>query len=257
MNTKKRVGNAFRYCGGKSRLAMEIHDTIIEIENRLIGKQQSYFEPFSGAMSVGFEFASDVKNGSQRTINVCDFNESIINLWRGLKNGELPPKYVSEIEYNDYKNGNSNMKAFVGSTYSYCASMFGSYRGRLQSTEQTKKSGLSCYNKLMKFVPLLEHVNIMDSSNYETFKPNSMTIYCDPPYNTKNNHTNTFLNNFNHENFWETMRIWSKTNLVFISEVSDNVPDDFQIVWTKTLRRNFNIKNSSKISVVETLSMKK
>lgn len=54
-------------------------------------------------------------------------------------------------------------------------------------------------------------------------------IYCDPPYaNTKQ-----FANsqNFNYDEFWETMRQWSKNNYVLISELE--APDDFICIWQK------------------------
>ena len=59
-------------------------------------------------------------------------------------------------------------------------------------------------------------------------------IYCDPPYaNTKQ-----FANsqNFNYDEFWETMRQWSKDNYVIISELE--APDDFICIWQKDVQRS-------------------
>ena len=56
-----------------------------------------------------------------------------------------------------------------------------------------------------------------------------MLIYCDPPYQSTEGYSST--GEFNHELFWETMRIWSKDNCVFISE--ESAPKDFKVVWRR------------------------
>ena len=57
---------------------------------------------------------------------------------------------------------------------------------------------------------------------------NDSVIYCDPPY--KN--TNTYLDDFNHENFYQWLReCREKSQQVFISEY--HMPDDFFEVYSK------------------------
>lgn len=72
-------------------------------------------------------------------------------------------------------------------------------------------------------------------------------IYCDPPYaNTKQF---AISKNFNHNEFWETMRAWSKKNYVFISELE--APDDFVCIWEQNVSRS--IKTLDKSKAIERL----
>jgi site-specific DNA-adenine methylase len=252
----KREGNAFRYTGGKAIIASDIHNIICKTENKLIGKVQPYLEPFAGAMSVALKFALDVADKcNDRKITVCDFNPDITKLWQSLKNGETPPKYVSEEEYNKYKSGKglspkqSKFKGYVGSVFAFGGAMFGAYRGRYQSREKTKAEGAGSYNKVMKVVPLLKYITVKSARSYANFTGlTGMTIYCDPPYETpsEKSNPNDYLRGFDHEKFWETMRKWSKHNLVFISELESNIPRDFKIIWTKEIQRSFRPKGAAK-----------
>jgi site-specific DNA-adenine methylase len=247
----KREGNAFRYMGGKAAIASDIHDVIVEYEQKLIGKHQPYLEPFAGAMSVALKFALDAEDGDEkRSISVCDYNPDMTRLWAALKAGKKPPKYVTEQEYNRYKRGKSPMKGYVGSVFAFGGGMFGYYRGRCQSKQKTQQEGLGSYNKLMKVIPLLKYISVKRSQSYDKFNVTGYTIYCDPPYEetvSENSNPNKFLRGFDHEKFWEVMRSWSKKNLVFISEVKENIPSDFTIVWKKTIKRSYNIKSIDKI----------
>jgi len=244
----KREGNAFRYTGGKAAIADDIHDVICKYEEKLVGHVQPYLEPFAGAMSVALKFALDIEdNCNKRKITICDFNPDMTKLWSALKRGKKPPKYVSEQEYNKFKNGNSEMKGYVGSVFAFGGSMFGTYRGRLQSVETTRKEGEGSYNKLMKIAPLLDHIEVKTSRSYDTFTNlNKMTIYCDPPYDTGSKFSNKYLSGFDHEKFWDVMRKWSKHNLVFISELKKNVPSDFSVVWSKSIKRSYNSSSGAK-----------
>jgi DNA adenine methylase len=43
------------------------------------------------------------------------------------------------------------------------------------------------------------------------------------------------LDKFDSNNFWDTVRKWSKNNLVFVSE--EKAPSDFVAVWSKVYNR--------------------
>jgi 16S rRNA G966 N2-methylase RsmD len=72
------------------------------------------------------------------------------------------------------------------------------------------------------------------NASYEDIeiKPNSF-IYCDPPYKNVKQFANS--TKFNHNEFWDIMREWSKHNMVFISE--QEAPDDFICIWEKQVSR--------------------
>jgi len=67
----------------------------------------------------------------------------------------------------------------------------------------------------------------------------SKSIYCDSPYADSIGATgkkSRFLNQFDHERFWENVRHLCKENLVFVSE--GTAPKDFKPIWEKeTLSR--------------------
>lgn len=255
--TKSREGNAMRYTGGKAAISQDIHDIIEQYESIIFGEIRPYIEPFAGAMSVAFKFALDNKNNNiNRKITICDANKDMTTLWSHLKKskGRDIPDYVSEKQYNEYKTGSrsSPLKGYIGSVYSFGGAMYGAYRGRYQSLTKTKQEGKASKNKMMKIIPLLKFIQIIPAKSYDAcythLKPRDSIIYCDPPYDTQSekSNPNKFLRDFNHDKFWNQMRLWSKNNLVFISELEENIPEDFAIIWTKTIKRSFRSRSNNK-----------
>lgn len=110
-------------------------------------------------------------------------------------------------------------------------------------------------DNLLKQAPLLRGIEF-HCSDYRSFDgyakdfdgKHKALIYCDPPYaNTKK-----FANsqNFDYDDFWETMRHWSKIgSIVYISELQ--APDDFECVWEQSVSRS--IKATDKSRAVERL----
>ena len=49
---------------------------------------------------------------------------------------------------------------------------------------------------------------------------------------------------FNYEEFTQTMRDWSKNNIVLISE--QNAPDDFECIWEQEVSRSIKAADKSK-----------
>ena len=67
-------------------------------------------------------------------------------------------------------------------------------------------------------------------------------VYCDPPYKGTKQYANA--TEFDYDLFWETMRKWSKNNIVIISE--ENAPDDFMCIWEKPVSRSIKAADKSK-----------
>ena len=82
---------------------------------------------------------------------------------------------------------------------------------------------------MLKIKPSIQNVIFLDARPYYDFNPQNMIIYCDPPYRGNNFHTKYFTE-FDHDKFWQVMRIWSKNNLVVISESS--APSDFKVIYS-------------------------
>ena len=49
---------------------------------------------------------------------------------------------------------------------------------------------------------------------------------------------------FDHDKFWNVMRVWSKDNLVFISE--ETAPSDFKCIWKKKYARGKGLSKSGR-----------
>jgi len=71
---------------------------------------------------------------------------------------------------------------------------------------------------------------------------NNCVIYCDPPYANTKQYANALK--FDYEEFWNTMREWSKNNIVLISE--ENAPDDFKCIWQQEVSRSIKANDKSK-----------
>ena len=69
-----------------------------------------------------------------------------------------------------------------------------------------------------------------------------MVVYCDPPYQGTKQYANAMT--FDYEEFWQTMRDWSKNNIVLISE--QNAPDDFECIWEQEVSRSIKAADKSK-----------
>jgi DNA adenine methylase len=78
-----------------------------------------------------------------------------------------------------------------------------------------------------------------------------MLIYCDPPYQGTESYR--WTNAFNHEQFWETMREWSKHHIVIVSE--EHAPLDFQSVWSCQKKRKLSSNKKKRLNKREHLFM--
>ena len=116
-----------------------------------------------------------------------------------------------------------------------------------------RSSGKTCYaatsqRSLLKQLPLIQDVEF-HSGSYTQFKPENMLIYCDPPYQGTTSYG--AVGEFNHEEFWDTMRKWSENNTVVISEY--NAPDDFECVLTCQSRMGLRVESGANEMRVEKL----
>lgn len=228
-----------RYMGSKSRIAKYIVPIIQQcIDDNNI---EYYIEPFVGGANVIDKIICKNKSGS-------DKNEYLIALLDHVaRGGKLLSRVPREL-YNDVRTAyNSNLDTFskvvtanVGFLASYNGRFFdGGYAPsgyektktgeRYRDYYQESKRNLESQAKNLVGI----NFSCRDYRLPMTTTSNNV-IYCDPPYaNTKQ-----FANsqNFDYDEFWETMRAWSKNNYVIISELE--APDDFICIWQKDVQRS-------------------
>ena len=223
-----------RYFGGKARLgkaiATKIHELCgLEIEN--------YYEPFCGMCSVMENINAINRYGS-------DLQPDLILLLSAIQSGWLPPTVVSEEEYDELKKAEpSPLRGFVGFGCSNSGKFFGGY-----ARDKTGRNyAQNAHNSIIKKGAKLNNVSFTNKQ-YNDLSITNSVIYCDPPYD---NTTGFTVGDFNSQDFWDWVRIMSKDNIVFVSEY--NAPDDFNVVWKKTVKTDMNNSSLKKIARIEKL----
>ena len=78
--------------------------------------------------------------------------------------------------------------------------------------------------------------------DYIDCAPKGCVVYCDPPYQGTKQYANA--TDFDYDLFWETMRKWSRNNIVLISE--ENAPSDFECIWEQEVSRSIKANDKSK-----------
>ncbi len=230
-----------KYMGSKNRHAKELLPIILK--NR--GPEQWYVEPFVG----GFNMIDKV--AGKRIAN--DSNFYLIELFKAVQNGWLPPSSVTEIEYNDCRNNKDNypphLVGFIGFGCSYSGKWFGGYaRGNTLGGEPRNYAMESKKNILKQNI---NGIIIFNKSYLELEIPEKSVIYCDPPYAG----TTKYKDDFDHKVFWGWVREQdAKGHDIFVSEY--NAPDDFACIWEKTVNNTL-VKETGSKQGIERLFIKK
>ena len=201
-----------KYMGGKVRLSKRIVAYLESIRK----PGQPYVEPFVGGVSV-IEKMTGVRVG-------LDISEGLINFYKGVQKGWVPPDNISEEEYRRIEtDGNTDnpIYAFAGLACSFGGQFWQGYasdRGNRNYSATGKK-------RILRDRHLINGVTF-SRMNYRTLNPDGCLIYCDPPYLGTKGYNG--LGEFDSREFWDVMRKWRETNTVVISEY--NAPDDFECV---------------------------
>ena len=108
--------------GGKEQIASKI----VEFMQPEIDKRGVYVEPFVGGASVISRVRASIRIGA-------DIHEPLINMYKALSNGWIPPKELTENEYNELKrlkDPNNPLTAFAGFGCSFGGVYFCGYARR-------------------------------------------------------------------------------------------------------------------------------
>ena len=228
-----------QYLGGKKRIAKQI----VEFITPYLENKDYYLEPFVGSCAIIENIKNIKRYGS-------DYNEYLIELYRALQNGWIPPEILSEDEYLYVKNNkdeNKPLTAFVGIGCSYAGKWFAGYCRNKMMRNYAK----SCHDVLLQQLPKIKDIEF-SYADYKTYNPNNAMIYCDPPY--VNTTKYGLFKGFDHVEFWDIMRKWSEHNTVFISEYI--APDDFKCVLEIETKTSLRDKNGKVILRIEKLFSK-
>jgi DNA adenine methylase len=219
--------------GSKAKFAKDILRFVLK--NRK--PNQLYVEPFCGGCNM-----LDKVQGNRMA---SDSNKYLIALWQGLQQGRLYTSDISKelfdkarIEFNNKTNIAFDdfelgwigfMSGFNGKSFG--GGYSGTYTKRNYIVEQIN-------NTLLQSKRLID-VEFFNVSFDELNIPINSIIYCDPPYQQT---TGYGKDKFNHDSFWNWVRLKSLNNDVFVSEY--NAPNDFVCIWSKDVNVALSTKKS-------------
>lgn len=229
-----------RYQGGKSRIATEIAESI----NQSINQSTTFVSLFCGACSVESKIKADIK--------ICnDKHEYLIEMLKGVQQGYELPDSVSENEHKyikENKDKNKFLAGFVGFGCSFGGKWFGGYARNKTNTNYAAQSKKS----LLKDMEHMKDSKFICKDYREVEIPDDAIIYADPPYDKTTGYGHE---KFNSKEFWEYMRLLSKTHMVYISE--QHAPNDFICIWEKPFTRTLDVNKDNQFQITEKLFIHK
>lgn len=214
-----------QYFGGKQRISKQI----VEVLNEYRQNNQFLVEPFVGGCNIISKM--------QGTKYCYDINEYLIEMYKAIQEGWIPPTHCSKEEYDyikSHKDENNALTGFVGIGCSYSGKWFGGYA----KNNTGRNYCLNAHNSIMNQKEEIQNI-IFECKDYRDINHFDCLIYCDPPY--KNTTKYSIVGEFDTDEFWENVRRWSKFNTVIVSEY--NAPDDFECI--KEISTRTDIRNKS------------
>ncbi len=201
----------------------------------------------------------DKVDPSFRRIGV-DINEYLIEMWKALLNGWIPPDFVSEEDWKDVRE-NMDSKypkyyiGFVRLCCSFGADWNGGYARNVRKglpNSEVLNSTTKSYCKqskcnILKQLPKLIGVEFIHGDYTAVSQITGSLIYCDPPYKG----TTQYKDLFEYERFYEWCREMAKSNIVYVSEYQ--MPNDFIVVWEGVQKTNISSSRVSGVEVTEKL----
>jgi DNA adenine methylase len=217
--------------GSKNKISKYIIPFLIENKK----SNQLYIEPFVGGCNM-IDKITGKRIGN-------DFHHPLIEMWKALQNGWIPPEFISKEEYYYIKENQESLDPALVGFAGFLCSFGGKWWGGYAFNKKNDNYAARGRRVLLKQIKLLKDVEFMNYNYINLPIENNSIIYCDPPYKG----TTKYSNNFNHEEFWEWCRnISKKNNKIYISEY--NAPKDF-ILLKEIKHKTILDKNSNYIRV--------
>lgn len=209
------------YVGSKRKLA----PIITKVITQNLPKGGTYLEPFCGGCAIAEALPQQTYN-----MVLSDINPYLIALFQLSQQGWIPPSapeskdkwlYHAKTHPDENKGLTGYFKflyGFRGSSLGYCVP-----DGDTSYYTAKRTSYLNTINTLKQATFL--HRSYKDITLQE-LDPNTILIYCDPPYQDTRQDAYNGLTNFNHNLFWEWVRQNSKQGYKILTSECQ-APDDF------------------------------
>ena len=254
-----------QYVSGKTRIAKDISNEIRKWKDT---NSKEYFcddthththttedkltlvSLFCGGLSV------EVKLSQYFDKIICnDKQEYLIELYKALQEGWVPPDEITEEDYKyikGHKDEDKALTAFVGFGCSFGGKWFGGY-GRHGVKDKHAKERSMCQESkraLLRDIEILKNAEFTCCDYRDIVLPEGCVVYADPPYKDKLAGYG-LKESFDSEEFWEWCRVNSKSHNVFISELE--APDDFIPIWERKILRQIDNCNGNMFKSTEKL----
>lgn len=220
------------YHGGKQKNGKKIANAII---GQIASEEfDGYVEPFVGMMGIGRHVINSV---NARKYVFSDIHESLIELWKAVKDGNLPITHADQVHetmFVDLKNDPpSALKAYIGFTFTYGGQYFTTCSYNFTPRKHTTYlNSMEEYSKLLKDIPAEFHCCPYDEITNHLDPNGKYVFYLDPPYeNTRCNYRTdqAYLKTFDHVAFHNWARnLVKQGHKVFITGVEP--PEDAVII---------------------------
>lgn len=231
------------YVGGKSKGA----EHIIAVLNHKNYDNMRYIEPFVGYGHVLRRISN------KKSYHASDANPLVISLLDGIqKNKRYHSMHITKQQYDTLKDDTKNVsfrRALAAFAYSYNGKEWGGYTMSSPSRDNYPLERKKYYDTLKKNETFMKTTLALCS--YNTLMPKNSLVYCDPPYKSTTGYGKL---SFDHDQFWDTIRRWSKNNIVYVSEYS--APSDFKCVSKKAKYQSLNGKGAGKVVYEKLWKMK-
>ena len=232
------------YVGGKSKNA----NHIINLLNNKKYDGMNYIEPFVGYAHI----LRRVIN--KKSYTASDANGLVYSLLKGIQDKTTKYPSITKRQYYILKEqqNESFKRAIAAFCYSYNGKEFGGYTVRsADGSRSDYPSERKRYYDSLRDNPTFMRTKLLHRDYKKIKQPKGKLIYCDPPYQGTTGYGES---SFNHDAFWDVMRRWSKSNIVFISEY--NAPRDFKVVAKDFKRSSLSGVGARSVRVEKVFSMR-
>jgi DNA adenine methylase len=224
--------------GSKDRNAKHILPHILQY----LDKNTWYVEPFVG----GFNMMDKLPNHDKRI--AADNHYYLIELYKAVQQGWVPPTSISKSEYRDIQKNKEKYPAelvgFVGFGCSFGGKWFGGY-----ATDKIGKRNycLESHNNILRQAEGIKGVEIY-CCEYDSLPiPEGSVIYLDPPYYGKTK----YASGLDYTKFYEWMsNLVHDGHTVFLSEYTPPPPPfSFRLLWEKDVKSSLKTTGKFKTEV--------
>jgi DNA adenine methylase len=226
------------YFGGKARISKDLS---IYLQEQLSGTS-AFVDLFCGSCNVISKIDFEVRIAN-------DKHEYLIEMFKGLQKGWIPPESVSEEDYKLIRGDTSDkpLHGFVGFGLSYSGKWWGGYC----RDGSERNYALNAKNSLMKKINNLKNVSFYNEDYRNVVIPEKSLIYCDTPYKGSTKYS---VGDFDFDAFYSWGReMTRKGHKVLCSEYKHNLPEGCSIVWSKDSRKDIRDKDGVQVKTTEIL----